>query len=143
MTERGGVTGLPRAVPVRCEGDIVLARNVGRDVCRRLGFSLTNQTKVATAISELARNIVLYAGSGQVSISALDGGVAGGRVGVEIVAEDQGPGIEDLAAKLAGLHRSRRGLGLGLRGTKRMMDFFEVRTRPGLGTTVTIRMYLR
>lgn len=131
--------GTCQVVPVAKEQDIIIARNAGRELCRRIGFGPTEQVKVATAISELARNIVLYAGRGTIELRVLDGP----DKGIEIIARDDGPGIEDLERVFAGVRRSRRGMGLGLIGTKRLMDRFNIVSKPGSGTTVTIAKRLR
>lgn len=125
------------SVPIRAEHDVVRARTLGKDMAKQLGFSDVVQTKVATAVSELARNIFQYAGTGEVRIRRIDGK----RRGIEIVARDQGPGISDPALILSGAYRSKWGMGAGLRGTKRLVDEFELDTHPGLGTTVRIRKY--
>ncbi len=125
-------------VHVRDESDIVLARGSAAAMCRRLGFPKTAEVKVATSVSELSRNIIQYGGGGEVSITPLKGDVSG----VEIVATDFGPGIPNLEDILAGNYQSRQGMGMGLRGTKNLMDFFEVETGPGKGTRVTVRKYL-
>jgi serine/threonine-protein kinase RsbT len=125
-------------VEINQEADIVTARMKGQMLCQEVGFSPLIQVKVATAISELTRNIVRYAGRGTMVIRSLDGS----RPGIEVVASDQGPGIADLETILGGSYRSRTGMGLGLLGTKRLMDSFEVETAPGRGTTVTARKYL-
>ncbi|MBW2533183.1 MAG: ATP-binding protein, partial [Deltaproteobacteria bacterium] len=114
-------------IPVNEERDIVTARNSGRALCAEVGFGMTDQVKVATAISELARNIVLYAGSGRIELRE----ITADAKGIEIVARDDGPGIDNLDVVLAGAHRSKKGLGLGLLGTKRLMDYFDVETGPG------------
>jgi serine/threonine-protein kinase RsbT len=139
------VTDEPKAAPrqetrirVENEADVVIARSAGRDFSGELAFSATVQNKIATAISELARNIVQYAGRGEVVIRRIDNG----RTGVEIRAVDQGPGIPHLDAVMAGNYRSRTGMGMGLRGTKRLMDEFEIDSKPGQGTTVTLRKYM-
>lgn len=124
-------------IPVREEYDIVRARGEGKRLSSVLGFPAVVQVKIATAISELARNIVLYAGAGVVVIRAL----RHPRVGIEITARDSGPGIRDLEGILGGTYRSRRGLGAGLRGTKALMDEFELETGHS-GTTVIIRKFL-
>lgn len=124
-------------VAVETEEDIVVARNMARDTCHELGFPLAIPTKVATVVSELARNIFQYAGKGLVEIRQL----SDGKGGIEVVATDQGPGISDLDAILEGKYRSRRGMGMGLIATKRLMDHFHVKTSAGSGTTVTIRKY--
>jgi serine/threonine-protein kinase RsbT len=124
-------------VPIRAEHDIVRARTLGKDMAKQLGFSEVVQTKVATAVSELARNIFQYAGTGEIRIRRIEGK----RRGIEVVARDQGPGISDPALILSGAYRSKWGMGAGLRGTKRLVDEFELDTHPGLGTTVRIRKY--
>lgn len=125
------------SVPIRAEHDIVRARTLGKDMAKQLGFSEVVQTKVATAVSELARNIFQYAGTGEIRIRRIEGR----KRGIEVVARDQGPGISDPALILSGAYRSKWGMGAGLRGTKRLVDEFELDTHPGLGTTVRIRKY--
>jgi serine/threonine-protein kinase RsbT len=122
---------------VKTENDIVRARTLARDLCLRLGFSLGEQTKVATVVSELTRNVVMYAGGGKASFLAL----RGDRPGIHIVVEDQGPGIEGIDGILSGKHVSRTGMGLGLCGSKRLMDEFSVETEKGKGTRVVARKY--
>ncbi len=125
------------SVPIRAEHDVVRARTLGKDMAKQLGFSEVSQTKVATAVSELARNIFQYAGTGEIRIRRIEGK----RRGIEVVARDQGPGISDPALILSGQYRSKWGMGAGLRGTKRLVDEFELDTHPGRGTTVRIRKY--
>lgn len=125
----------PCSIPVEQEDDIVIARCAARDVCRALGFSAVGQTKVATAVSELARNIFQYAGRGAVEIRPL----AGEPPLIEIEASDQGPGIDDVDAVLEGRYRSRTGMGMGLRGVRRLMDSFSLRSSRGRGTVVSAR----
>ena len=122
---------------IEMEADVLQARAQGQELCRELGFSVLGQTQVATAISELARNIFQYARRGRIEVRA----IYGHRPGVEVVAHDDGPGITDLRAVMSPTYRSRSGMGAGLRGTRRLMDHFEVITRPGKGTTVTIRKH--
>ena len=120
-------------------GDIVLARRRGRDLALALGFSSTDSTLVATAISELARNIVLYASSGTVRVeTARDGG----RTGLAIVASDDGPGIAHVQRAMIGGYSTSGGLGLGLSGVKRIMDEVHVRSQTGAGTTVVAKKWL-
>ncbi len=125
------------SIPIRAEHDVVRARTLAKDMAKSLSFSDVVQTKVATAVSELARNIFQYAGTGEVRIRRIEGK----RRGIEIVARDQGPGISDPALILSGQYRSKWGMGAGLRGTKRLVDEFELDTHPGKGTTVRIRKY--
>jgi serine/threonine-protein kinase RsbT len=122
-------------IEIEHEYDIVRARHAGRELCVRLGFSEVGSVKVATAISELARNIFKYAGRGYVTLRSLPGP----RRGVEVVARDNGPGIPDLEAALKPNYRSSTGMGAGLRGTRSLMDSFDVVTRPGRGTVITVR----
>ncbi|MBX3229273.1 MAG: anti-sigma regulatory factor [Labilithrix sp.] len=126
-------------IAIKMEGDIVRARGAGREMCRELGLSEINQVKVATAISELARNIFHYAQTGNIHLRKL----ASPRPGIEIVATDRGPGISDLKLVLSGTYQSRTGMGKGLLGARRLVDFFEVDTGPEKGTRVVLRKYAR
>lgn len=126
-------------IAIKVEGDIVRARGAGRDMCRDLGLSEINQVKVATAISELARNIFHYAKTGNIALRRL----AAPRAGIEIIATDQGPGIPDLKLVLSGAYKSKTGMGKGLLGARRLVDFFEVDTGPDRGTRVVLRKYAR
>jgi serine/threonine-protein kinase RsbT len=126
-------------IPILVEDDIVRARSAGRDLCREMGFSEINQVKVATGISELARNIFQYAKTGLIVLRRL----GAPRPGIEIVARDQGPGIANLQVVLGGGYRSRTGMGKGLLGSRRLMDHFEIDTGPGRGTTVTLRKFVK
>ncbi len=126
-------------IPIVIEDDIVRARGAGRDMCRDLGFTEINQVKVATAISELARNIFQYAKTGLVVLRRLNAP----RVGIEIVASDKGAGIPNLQVVLGGGYRSRTGMGKGLLGSRRLMDHFEIDTAPDRGTTVLLRKFLK
>lgn len=125
-------------VPIVREGDIVTARESGKQMCAALGFSEVAYVKVATAISELARNIVKYAREGAITSRVL----SAPRRGIEVVAADSGPGISDPELVMSPRYRSRSGMGVGLRGTRRLMDDFELKSEVGRGTTVTIRKYL-
>jgi serine/threonine-protein kinase RsbT len=126
-------------LPIAGEDDIVAVRERARAVARAIGFGALDQTRVATAVSELARNVVRYAtgGRGEAVVRVLP--PAGGRVGIEVVVRDEGPGIDDLARALRPGFTSGHGLGLGLPGARRLMDEFEIETGPGRGTTVTVR----
>lgn len=124
---------------IRNDADIVLARQRVRAVASALGFSSTDQTLIATAVSELTRNILSYAKEGEVIVRT----VAGlGRSGIEIVAEDQGPGIADLEAAMRDGYSTGGGLGLGLPGTKRLVDELVVDTRVNEGTRITVRKWV-
>jgi serine/threonine-protein kinase RsbT len=121
-------------VRVRSARDVVHACDLARETARGLGFSLLDQTKIATAASELARNIVLYVGDGELRVAAL---VA--PRGIQITAADTGSGIADVALVMNAGYRSRTGMGMGLKGTKRLMDSLEIQSRVGVGTTVVAR----
>lgn len=123
---------------IRGDADIIEARRSCKAICIDLGFSVLDYVKVCTVVSELARNIQLYAGSGTVVVSALPGP----RRGIEIVATDRGPGIRDVEQVLRGNHKSTTGMGRGLAGSKTIMDEFDLSTRPGGGTRVRARKYV-
>ena len=120
-------------LPVRQDGDIVLARQAGRALAAEMGFSDVEQTVIATAISEIARNVVEHAGWGEMHLSAI---VQSGRRGIAIVARDEGPGISDIPRAMQDGFTTGRGLGMGLPGARRLMDEFEITSAPGRGTTV-------
>lgn len=122
-------------VPVASDPDVVRARQVGREVATEAGFEGTELTLLATAISEIARNIVRFAERGEILISAVSGP---DRQGVTIVARDVGPGIDDVALAMRDGYSTYKGLGLGLPGAKRLMDEFEIASEIGRGTTVTM-----
>jgi serine/threonine-protein kinase RsbT len=123
-------------IPVMSDRDVVIARQRGRALAVEAGFSDSEATLIATAISELARNIVSYAHQGTVTFKPLNGHA--GAVGLKIVAADSGPGIKDLSQALRDGYSSSGGLGLGLPGVKRLMDEFEIASLVGTGTTVTV-----
>jgi RNA polymerase sigma factor (sigma-70 family) len=127
-------------VRVLRDADVVTARQRGREVAARAGFSATEATLVATVISELARNIVQFAERGEIMVCPID---QGGRSGIMIVARDVGPGIEDVTSALRdGYSTYRGGLGLGLPGSRRLMDEFDLVSEVGKGTTVTMTKWL-
>jgi len=121
--------------PVRAAPDIVAARQVVREWAVTMGFSLVDQTKIVTAASELARNVVVYGGGGTLSLEALNDG---NRRGLRVAFEDNGPGIPDIEAALRDGFTTGSGLGLGLGGAKRLSNEFEIESRPGEGTRVVI-----
>ena len=127
-------------IPVAADADIVAARQRGRALAADLGFSPGNATLIATAISELARNILLYAGAGEILLAEVDGP---GRRGIRVVARDSGPGIADLKQALQDGFSTSRRLGLGLPGVRRLMDEFEIDTHVGRGTTVVVKKWAR
>jgi len=128
------------SVPIEHEGDIVTARQKGRELAAASGLSVTEQTLVATAISEVARNIVVYAQRGEVVLAALEDH---GRRGVQVVARDEGPGISNPELAMRDGYSSSNSLGMGLPGAKRLMDEFELSSTVGKGTTVTMRKWGR
>jgi serine/threonine-protein kinase RsbT len=121
-------------VSVQSDEDIVAARQEGRRVTAELGFNSTESTHVVTAISELARNVFLYAGTGEIVLTQL---VEGAKRGVAVVARDDGPGIDDIRQAMQDGYSTSGRLGLGLGGARRLMDEFDIDSRPGEGTTVT------
>lgn len=128
----------PKAAVIRSDLDIVIARTMARDTAKALGFGAIDQARIATAVSELARNIFLYAGTGSVTVRELE---KGGRKGIEIVCEDQGPGIADMELSMQDGYTTSRGMGMGLPGAKRLMDEFDVQTQLGVGTTIICRKW--
>jgi serine/threonine-protein kinase RsbT len=126
-------------IEVAADTDIVEARQTGRDLAAQLGFSLTDLTLIATAISEIARNITTYAGRGEITLRLVR---QGERRGLLVVATDDGPGIADVDRALEDGYSTGRGMGLGLPGARRLMDEFEIDSGPGRGTTVTMRKWI-
>jgi serine/threonine-protein kinase RsbT len=128
------------AIPINGVADIVIARQQGRELALHTGFSETESTLIATIISELARNIVLYAQVGEIVLTKEN---SDQRHGITIVSRDEGPGIPDVQRALVGGYSTSGGLGLGLCGVRRMVDEFDINTGTGKGTTVTARKWLR
>ena len=124
-----------RKVAINSERDIVVARQKGRAMATELGFFLGNATLIATAISELARNIISYAGKGEIFMSVV---YHSERTGIIIVASDNGPGIPDVPLALRDGFSTSGSLGIGLPGTRRLMDEFAIVSEPGHGTIVTV-----
>jgi serine/threonine-protein kinase RsbT len=118
--------------------DVVTARSKAREIARGQGFGAVDQARIATAVGELARNIFLYAKTGQVTIRGLE---QGGKKGIEIVCEDRGPGIEDVERAMQDGYSTSGGMGMGIPGAKRLMNEFDIRSRVGAGTTVTCRKW--
>lgn len=127
-------------VPIASDLDIVTARQQGRALALRLEYSSTDATLIATAISELARNIVRYAKRGEIVLTSANNGTTPGIV---VVARDEGPGIADISRAVAGGYSTSGGLGLGLSGVRRLMDEFKISSEPGRGTTVTVARWKR
>jgi serine/threonine-protein kinase RsbT len=125
-------------VRIATDDDIVTARQAGRRLSSTLGFSSTDLTLIATAISEVARNIRLYADQGDVQLKLVRDG---DREGIVVVARDKGPGIQDVELAMQDGYSSRGSSGLGLPGARRLMDEFDIRSRPGKGVTVTMKKW--
>lgn len=128
------------SVKIITEWDIVAARQLGRNVAKQLGFSSVDQARITTAISELARNIYLYADEGKVYIDKVD---KLGKRGMKITAVDKGPGIADIRKVMEDGFSTSGGLGAGLPGVKRLMDEFDIISDLGEGTKVTVVKWLR
>jgi serine/threonine-protein kinase RsbT len=127
-------------VAIQREADIVLARQAGRQLAAQLGFSSTDQTLIATAISEVARNIVVYAVQGEIVLTRADDA---GRVGIQVQAIDSGPGIDNKDLAMRDGYSTKNSLGLGLPGARRLMDDFTLESEVGRGTTVTMKKWKR
>ena len=127
-------------LPVRSDADMVPARAHARELANRLGFSRTDATLIATAVSEIARNIVMHVGRGELEMQSI---LEDHRCGLRVVARDAGPGIPDIAMALESGFASRGGMGLGLPGARRLMDDFAIDSEPGRGTTVTMTKWRR
>ena len=120
--------------PVTTEPDVVAVRRRVREASIKLGFSLVDQTKLVTAASELARNTIIHGGGGKMQLETLNGP----RIGLRLIFEDTGPGIPDIDMALRDGFTTGSGLGLGLGGAKRLVSEFDVTSRVGEGTKVTI-----
>jgi serine/threonine-protein kinase RsbT len=137
------VTAVDTALQIANDDDIVMARQRAREVSKALGFGMVDQARVATAVSELTRNIVRYAidGRGRVTIRPVSS--TAGKRGIEVVVSDDGPGIANIDLVMQEGFTSGAGLGMGLPGTKRLMDEMTIESGPGQGTTITIRKWQR
>jgi serine/threonine-protein kinase RsbT len=129
--------GMPRneTMSIQSSADVVLVRQSVRQLAVEQGFSLVDQTKIVTAASELARNTLDYGGGGTVKLEALQDGI---RRGLRLTFEDQGPGIPDIELALKDGYTTGNGLGMGLSGTKRLVNEFNIVSHVGKGTCVTI-----
>jgi serine/threonine-protein kinase RsbT len=130
MTERSSGTH-----PIRIEQDVVLARQLARKLATECGMRLIDLTKLVTAVSELARNTMVYGGGGDMDWQILN---ENARTGLRLVFRDEGPGIPDIKLAMTDGWTSGSGLGLGLTGAKRLVQEFELDTAPGKGTRITI-----
>jgi len=123
------------AMPLQTEHDIVMSRQTVRTLTQSLKFSLVDQTKFITAASELSRNTIVYGGGGEMRWEVV---YQGERPGLRLWFEDKGPGIPDLALALTDGWTSGKGMGVGLSGSRRLVNEFDIRSAPGEGTCVTI-----
>jgi serine/threonine-protein kinase RsbT len=128
-------------IPIESDADVVIARQRARAMASELELTSTDQTLLATAISEVARNITAYARRGEVVLSVIRDD--SGRKGIQVVARDDGPGIENVELALQDGFTSGGGLGLGLPGARRLVHEFYIETAPGRGTKVTLVMWER
>jgi serine/threonine-protein kinase RsbT len=135
MTDAGDLV-----IPIKADVDVVTARQRARVLVSGLRFSISELTLIATAISEVARNIVTYAGRGEIVLRIVQ---RGQRRGLLVIARDQGPGIADIARAMEDGYSTSRSLGLGLPGSKRLMDEFELASELGKGTEVTMTKWER
>ena len=139
MANEAGRLPSESRVPIQSDADIVTARQQGRALAEQLGFQGSDLTVIATAISELGRNILMYAGSGEIRLAPAQ---SGGRRGIMVVAQDDGPGIRDIDQALQDGYSTSQSLGLGLPGTRRLMDDFQIDSVVGRGTTVTVKKWV-
>jgi RNA polymerase sigma factor (sigma-70 family) len=139
LLERGQQRDDLLRIPVRADSDVVLARQAARDLAERAGFSGTDLTVIATAVSEVTRNIVRFAGSGEVMVEMIEGPPRG----IQVVARDAGPGIADVERAMSDGYSTYKGLGMGLPGARRLMDEFALVSEVGRGTTVTMSKWCR
>jgi serine/threonine-protein kinase RsbT len=128
-------------IAIESDADVVTARQRARELAAEVELSSTDQTLLATAISEVARNITTYARRGEVSVAIVED--ARGRRGIRVVARDDGPGIEDIERAMQDGYTTGGGLGLGLPGARRLVDDFALDSAPGRGTTVTLVKWSR
>lgn len=122
------------------EWDIVAARQMGREIAKSLGFGTVDQARITTAISELARNIYLYAGEGEIYFEVLE---SLDQKGISIVAQDNGPGIKDISQVMEDGFSTSGGLGAGLPGVRRLMDEFDIESEVGKGTRIITAKWVR
>jgi serine/threonine-protein kinase RsbT len=128
-------------IAIESDADVVTARQRARELARNLDLTSTDRTLLATAISEVVRNITTYARRGEVRLRIIRDG--DGREGIEVVARDEGPGIADIELALQDGFTTGEGLGLGLPGARRLVDEFDIQSAPSQGTTVTLVKWAR
>jgi len=131
---------LKSCIKINHEWDIVEARQLGRDIARNLGFGTVDQARITTAISELARNIYLYAGRGELRFEVIE---LVNQKGICLSAIDDGPGIKDISLAMQDGYTTSGGLGTGLPGVKRLMDEFDVKSEVGKGTKIKTIKWVR
>ncbi len=129
-----------QVMPIVSDHDVVLVRRAARELAEEIGIGLVARTKLVTACSELARNVLEHAGGGRASLAVVSPDGAR-RHGVEVVFADDGPGIGDVERAFERGYSTKRGLGLGLGGSRRLVDDFALSTEPGEGTTILIRTW--
>lgn len=122
-------------LPIRSDAEVVMVRQRVRSLAMDQGFSLVDQTKIVTAASELARNVLIHGGGGSVRLESLRNGI---RKGLKLTFEDKGPGIPDISLAMRDGYSTGGGLGLGLSGAKRLSSEFDIQSAPGQGTRITI-----
>jgi serine/threonine-protein kinase RsbT len=125
---------------IRSDADVVRVRQAARSLAQSAKLSIVEQTKLVTAVSELARNTLIHGGGGTAEVGLIQDGV---RSGVRAHFSDAGPGIADLERAMAGGNSTGKGLGLGLSGSRRLVDVFELDTQPALGTRITVVKWKR
>lgn len=128
-----------KTVPIQSESDIIIVRQTVRNTATALGFGVTDITRIVTGASELARNVYTYANTGTMQYRLLN---ARGRIGIELTFADDGPGIADVERALEIGYTTGNSLGMGLPGTKRLMDEMEIHSNVGQGTTVLVRKWM-
>ncbi|MBM7644677.1 serine/threonine-protein kinase RsbT [Scopulibacillus daqui] len=127
-------------IKIKNEWNIVQARQLGRDLSKQLGFQTVDQARITTAISELARNIYLYANDGFIKVEPINDM---GKLGLKVVSSDKGPGIKDVRKAMEDGYTTSGGLGAGLPGVKRLMDEFKIHSQEGVGTEIVAIKWLR
>ena len=130
---------LIQRIEIASDLDVAASRKIVREECQRIGFSITDITRIVTAASELSRNIFLYAGKGTLEINKIE---FDGKTGMELVFTDEGPGIKDFEKSMEDGFENFNGLGLGLRGAKRLMDDMEIQSKLGKGTKITVKKWI-
>lgn len=126
-------------IPINIEADIFIARQNSREIATNFGFGTIDVALIATAVSELTRNIITYAGKGRLTLELIE---EQRRKGIKVVASDEGPGIENIELALQDGFSTSGSLGLGLPGVRRLMDDFEIHSKFGSGTSITAKKWL-